>query len=389
MKHGHDIDFTPLDTATSFSRSVVTLLPAFLVHRLAANRISYMQWLMTGWIIILGISIPLGLSGLLSQMFDTKTYGYLVVFLFVCNMTVGQWLMWALATHNDQRLAKFASSNSLYLGNNLASGDSVGMMLQAGKKKDVNSIVTISNKTAPDVMIGSRTIETGSGRFASYWDIGFIVMRLPRKLPHIVLDARRNNRFHRLTNLTDQFKKHQMLELEGNFGQYFTVFCPAGKERDALYLFTPDVMQSAIDNLQGECDIEIVEDRLYIYQNQPFTVDAKSYKKIYESSLAIFEQIKHQAEKYSPQTVSSQSLSRVSRQCQPDGLLQKAMHWTQWWRICAWLFIISSLMIMVWAFIDTSYPGKFDALFNVASIGIYVGGIGVFVGGWILRYRAE
>lgn len=38
-----------------------------------------------------------------------------------------------------------------------------------------------------------------------------------------------------------------MLSLEGDFDRYFTLYCPGDYERDALYVFTPDLLALLID----------------------------------------------------------------------------------------------------------------------------------------------
>ncbi len=49
------------------------------------------------------------------------------------------------------------------------------------------------------------------------------------------------------------------LELEGDFGKHFELHVPAGYERDALYVLTPDVMQVLIDEA-ADRRVEIVDD---------------------------------------------------------------------------------------------------------------------------------
>ena len=80
---------------------------------------------------------------------------------------------------------------------------------------------------------------------------------LPRRLPHVMIDARGNGSLRHVLPGT------QRLSLEGDFDRYFTVYVPDGYERDALQLLTPDVMVCLIDHGR-RWDIEIVEDRLVV-----------------------------------------------------------------------------------------------------------------------------
>ncbi|MCW4456907.1 hypothetical protein [Microbacterium sp. MPKO10] len=64
--------------------------------------------------------------------------------------------------------------------------------------------------------------------------------------------------------------RDQILSLEGDFDRHFTLYCPREYERDALYLFTPDLMALLIDNV-AVYDAEIVDDWLFFYSSKPFS----------------------------------------------------------------------------------------------------------------------
>ncbi|MGR4009439.1 hypothetical protein [Leucobacter sp. 1207-22] len=85
----------------------------------------------------------------------------------------------------------------------------------------------------------------------------YLTLRLPRDLPHIVVDSRRNGKLRQFSPAVVP------MSLEGDFDRFFTVYVPTGYERDALELFTPDVMACLIDFGSG-WDMEIVEDRMIV-----------------------------------------------------------------------------------------------------------------------------
>ena len=85
----------------------------------------------------------------------------------------------------------------------------------------------------------------------------YMELALPRRLPHIMIDARGNG------SLRTMLPGTQKLSLEGDFDRYFSVYVPAKYERDALELLTPDVMVCLIDHGR-QWDIEIVDDRLVV-----------------------------------------------------------------------------------------------------------------------------
>jgi len=126
-----------------------------------------------------------------------------------------------------------------------------------------------SGRTATDVLRGRepRFVEVGnhqytvsSGKNQSTVRWGYIAIKLNVPLPHIVLDASGNG----ITLGT--FQRDQHLSLEGDFDRYFRLYCPEGYERDALYLFTPDVMARFVDNA-AVFDVEIVDDWLFLYSS--------------------------------------------------------------------------------------------------------------------------
>lgn len=85
----------------------------------------------------------------------------------------------------------------------------------------------------------------------------YLSMRLPRALPHLIIDARGNG------SLRSLLPGSQRLQLEGDFDRYFTAYVPSGYERDALELLTPDVMACLIDHGRS-WDIEVIDDTLQL-----------------------------------------------------------------------------------------------------------------------------
>jgi hypothetical protein len=126
-----------------------------------------------------------------------------------------------------------------------------------------------------DRLVGSerRPLEIGNYRYTLFskamrsitW--GYLVLRMDRKLPQMILHSRRNERQRRL--ISTEVIKRQTLSLEGDFDKHFTLYVPQGYERDALYVFTPDLMGLVIDKT-GDLDIEIVDDWIIFYSPKKF-----------------------------------------------------------------------------------------------------------------------
>ncbi len=108
------------------------------------------------------------------------------------------------------------------------------------------------------------SVTTGSGKSRQVYTYTVAQVRLPKSLPHIFLKAKKDNRELPIQTMQRQpsFMKHETLQLEGDFNDYFTLQIEKGQEIDALTVITPDVMQTLITYSQAE-NIEIVTDGLY------------------------------------------------------------------------------------------------------------------------------
>lgn len=99
---------------------------------------------------------------------------------------------------------------------------------------------------------------------------GYCALRLPVALPNILLRAEEGPR--RPLHTSAVLRETQVLSLEGDFDRYFRLYCPEGYERDALYLFTPDVMARLVDHLRG-LDVEIVGDWMFLISARDLVTD--------------------------------------------------------------------------------------------------------------------
>ena len=86
--------------------------------------------------------------------------------------------------------------------------------------------------------------------------LGYIAMKLDHAMPHIVLEAIGGPATY------IGYDRSQRLSLEGDFDKYFTLYCPAEYQRDALYILTPDLMALLIDET-ATFDVEIVDSWLF------------------------------------------------------------------------------------------------------------------------------
>ena len=171
----------------------------------------------------------------------------------------GRWTKW-------MRLSRFAASNDLIYSAMTPDPQYPGAIF--GQGRDRKALDHLRSATDRFLDMGNYQYTTGSGKNSTthYW--GFLALHLDRRLPHMVLDSTANNGWFG-TNLPSSFKKDQALALEGDFNTHFTLYCPKEYERDALYVFTPDLMALLIDEA-APFDVEIIDDWMFVYSSKKF-----------------------------------------------------------------------------------------------------------------------
>lgn len=168
------------------------------------------------------------------------------------------------------KLHRFAAANNIRLICDSANPAYAGMIFDEGDSRQIDDALIFRDGTE----IGNYQYSTGSGKNRQTHTWGYARIKLTRHLPNMVLDARKNNLFGSMTNLPDSFDRNQTLSLEGDFNNHFTLYAPKEYERDALYIFTPDVMAAVIDSGRAY-DMEVIDDSLMLYSTTPFILDSK------------------------------------------------------------------------------------------------------------------
>ncbi|WES63580.1 hypothetical protein P0L94_14040 [Microbacter sp. GSS18] len=165
------------------------------------------------------------------------------------------------------RLDRFARANGMSYVPVLKTPPLPGMIFGQGHSRQ--SLDLVRGDRPRFVEFANYRYTTGSGKNSTTHTWGYVAVKLDVPLPHIVLDATSNNTLFG-SNLPSTFDRGQRLSLEGDFDRYFALYCPRGYERDALYLFTPDIMARFIDNAAA-LDVEIVDDWLFLYAKRDFS----------------------------------------------------------------------------------------------------------------------
>lgn len=218
------------------------------------------------------------------------------------------------------RLHRFTTAHGMSMLHDRKDPDYNGMVFDEGHSRVLNEALILADGTE----IGNYTYVTGSGKNRSTHTFAFVRIPLERALPHMVLDAKGNNFFGLMSNLPDTFGKDQTLSLEGDFDTHFTLYAPRQYERDALYVFTPDVMAALIDNGSGY-DMETIDTDLYIYRNNHFDLlNGEQLSSLFGIIDTIAGELRSQTKRYADERVGDRSMNMIT----PQGArLKKGVNW--------------------------------------------------------------
>jgi hypothetical protein len=179
------------------------------------------------------------------------------------------------------RLVRFAEANGMtYLPGPMSDGH----FGSARRYFDLTRVMRPA--AAPGVEFGNHEIVTAGRREGAPRFGGYAMIRLAHEMPHIRVIARRGV-VRRALTMMSRPEREQRLELEGDFDRHFALYCPAGSERDALYLFTPDILAVLIDRVRG-LDVEVVGDRLLLTSfDDVVTRDPERWRDVIEATTAL------------------------------------------------------------------------------------------------------
>ncbi|RKE64722.1 hypothetical protein [Microbacterium sp. AG238] len=184
------------------------------------------------------------------------------------------------------RLDRFARANGMSFEPQRPQPRLPGMIFSQGSGRMASNLVR--GDQPHFVEFANYRYTTGSGKNQQTHTWGYVAVHLSTPLPHIVLDALGNNGLFG-SNLPVTFDRDQHLSLEGDFDRYFRLYCPRGYERDALYLFTPDIMARFVDNAAA-LDVEIVDDWLFFYGKRDFsTLDPATWSWLFGAVAAMID----------------------------------------------------------------------------------------------------
>jgi hypothetical protein len=264
-----------------------------------------------GGVLVRSLLGAFGLSSAVSELLS-------IVIVTIVFFGIAGLIVWAVIAGSNKtwarhyRLDQFARANGLAAFPVSANPHYAGSIFGVGSSRA--SYDRIQSTSGRFLDIGSYRYTTGSGKNQSTHTWGYLAMQLDRRLPQMVLDSKANNGLFGGTNLPKTFSRNQVLSLEGDFDKYFTLYCPREYERDALYVFTPDLMALLIDNA-GAFDVEIVDDWLFVYSETPIdTTDPARIGRMFQIVDTVGAKTLSQSDNYSDDRVPHAEVAPLAGQ---------------------------------------------------------------------------
>lgn len=229
-------------------------------------------------------------------------------------LAVTGWRGWngtAATWQKRLRLREFATARAATYSGVISDPAYPGMIFGIGTSRSAYDSVRANSGRALDIANYRYTVKQGKNSTTYRW--GYVALRLDRRLPHMVLDATSNNLLFG-SNLPSRFGKDAALSLEGDFDRYFTLYCPPEYGRDALYVFTPDLMALLIDE-SSAFDVEIVDDWMFVYSTKPFDLMQPAvWERLDRIVQTVGSKTLDQTRLYADERVSDRSLNIVAPQ---------------------------------------------------------------------------
>jgi hypothetical protein len=217
-----------------------------------------------GWLIVTTPAFVGG--GLLGILASAVVVGIVVFVTYFCLRILRRDVTFGPNWQRVARLNSFAKHNGMLYRPYIRGPRYPGSIFAAGVRGVASDVMFV---------VSGRKIQFGNYRSSSrvsgersHSSWGYLIIELDRSMPHMMAIARANRGFNKQSIATNVLR-NQVLSLEGDFDRYFTLYAPKEYERDALYVFTPDLMALMIDRLSN-FDVEIVDNWLCIYAHKPF-----------------------------------------------------------------------------------------------------------------------
>jgi hypothetical protein len=197
------------------------------------------------------------------------------------------------------RITRFAAANNLRYGHDEVVSHP-GVIFGAGIDRIAERRLTTTAGRRLEIGNYRYTIRAENQENSKVYGWGYVAITLDRRLPHLLLDAKANDRSVfgiKTSNLPVDLARDQRLSLGGEFDDKFSLYAPSGYGRDAFYIFAPDLMALFIDRL-GTFDVEIIDDTMFVYGSRFDLLDPRTYAWLQEVVDTVMARTVRRTERY-------------------------------------------------------------------------------------------
>ena len=230
-------------------------------------RFAGMPWYRSFWAVTIGtlavVGASLAAASLVPRLLGREVVWFLPLIPYAWALiAIFGFVWWCVDYVRRVRLGRFAAANGFGFADLLENQRRIGLGFPSHMRNQERSVIAARVASAY-FTVGRNTVMAprNTERVEIRKPFAFIELDLPSEVPHIILKNRRS-RVLPLTGLG--LGNSQRLSLGNEFDKVFTLMCPRGYERDALYIFTPNLMAALIDTA-ADAEVELVDSRVYIY----------------------------------------------------------------------------------------------------------------------------
>lgn len=277
------------------------------------------------------IATVFGVSGYMAVMISATLFQWMVIavgvlFVIVVGAFFVRWTSERLAMRNARQgliFENFANDNDMNYSMLVERPEYPGVIFQSGESRRIRDRLCSNDD---EFEVGNYEYTVHHGKTRTTYVYGYFRIKLKRKVAHMLLDSKQNNMniFGKsFSNLPISMSHDQILSLEGDFDNYFTLYAPAEYERDALYVFTPDLMAQLIDVI-AEYDAEVIDDQLYIYGPEFDLLDESVWRKLIAIKESVGKRTIDRTDYYADEKVGNRVLNIIAT---PGERLRRGLPW--------------------------------------------------------------
>lgn len=201
-----------------------------------------------------------------------------------------------------RRLALFALANQMSFARRTNQVDYPGLVFSRGHDRRRLNHVHRGHGLFADA--GEFVHEVGSDDQERAVSTNYAAYRLPRPVPHLVIDSRANN-LGPFTGLGATLRADQRLSLGGAFDEHHALYAPEGYGPDAYQLFSTDVLE-ALASRPLDFDVELTDRWVLCFGGRELSArEPATWQRLADFEARVVAPLARNAERYADRSVAA------------------------------------------------------------------------------------